>query len=143
MIKSTKSIKSWRLIIGCSLLTIAVLSYIFFPVLSPERSQKLYKEAQRKCGNEIWLVIEDIGPIVTQQKAPFPEQYKGELIINYGCSQAEADKVALDNSRWSWLSLAFLIAIPITVFIGVILILAWFIPFAFKKLRQKALHQKS
>lgn len=98
---------------------------MFFPVLSPGRSQRLYEEAQRKCGNQIWLVIEDVGPVVTQIKAPYPEQYSGDLITGYSCTQAQAEKVASEHSEWNWFSLAFLIVAPIVGFVGIVMILTW------------------
>ncbi|HUQ84866.1 MAG TPA: hypothetical protein VM077_00940 [Candidatus Limnocylindrales bacterium] len=79
---------------------IILLSFYFMQriVVTPGDNQTLYEKAKKACSSEIYLLVNDIGPVTGAPiKSPFPEKIidvTNDIIIDYSCNQTDILKKA-------------------------------------------------
>jgi hypothetical protein len=140
MIKRIKS-KRKQILVILPLLGALLLLGPYFAVIqlvdhtTPAQYQARYEQATSTCKDRVWVVTEDIGPVYSSIKAPYPKNWseaKGGVIYDFACSEKEALDKAMelsnkDTSNDFAIVLARLLAIGISWLLGVSCLVVWIV----------------
>ena len=121
------------LVLGIAMLFIAILSAVIvlhvLPVRTQDNFQEIYQKAQKECGDELWIIGEDLGSTVMYVKSPYPSNYVGEEIQDYACDEKTANEIAQRLDRQSTVSFGVFIVVVAGMYLlgagGVLLIAVW------------------